>query len=229
MKLAKYLSALLVMLVLLSANVIAQEEEMTEEEWQAEITRLTEVKTARLAEKAELEGAIASAKAELAALQAVEDCYKETYRMLGNATEADVDNFRARVKALEAKINRKEEPKEDRQAELDALKANAISALPEFYNKVHNELQRKLDAWIIVPKEVNYTVVKGDCLWNIAKKDEHYANGFAWPMIYRANKDKIKNADLIYPAQEFTIPNLSDEEKAKYDKIRRNYKPAPTE
>jgi nucleoid-associated protein YgaU len=102
-----------------------------------------------------------------------------------------------------------------------------ISALPEFFDKVHNQLQRKLDAWMEKPKEVMYTVVRGDCLWNIAKKKEHYANGFAWPMIYRANRDQIKDPDLIYPKQTFKIPNLTDEEKAKYDKIRRNYKPAP--
>ncbi|MCF8267575.1 MAG: LysM peptidoglycan-binding domain-containing protein, partial [Ignavibacteriales bacterium] len=99
-------------------------------------------------------------------------------------------------------------------------------------NKVHNELQRKLDAWFdvqaeIVKQDIDYEVVKGDHLWGIAKKDQHFGNAFAWPMIYKANRDKIKNPDLIYPKQVFRIPNLTEEEKAKYDKIRRNYKPAP--
>jgi hypothetical protein len=48
-------------------------------------------------------------------------------------------------------------------------------------------------------------------------------------MIYNANRDEIKNPDLIYPAQVFKIPNLTDEESEKYDKIRANYKPAPME
>jgi nucleoid-associated protein YgaU len=151
---------------------------------------------------------------------------KELYEMVG-ATKADVDNFGKQVAALEKKIDAKESPKADRQAELDALKKNKISALPQFFDKVHNQLQRKLDAWVEPPKEINYTVVKGDCLWNIAKKKEHYDNPFAWPMIYKANRDQIKNPDLIYPKQVFKIPNLTEEEKAKYDKIRRNYKPAP--
>jgi len=51
-----------------------------------------------------------------------------------------------------------------------------------------------------------YEVVKGDCLWNIAKKDYIYADPFKWPRIYEANKDKIKDPDLIYPKQVFTIP-----------------------
>ena len=49
-----------------------------------------------------------------------------------------------------------------------------------------------------------YTVVKGDTLWGIALKN--YKNGQDWKKIYEANKDKIKNPDLIYPGQELIIP-----------------------
>ncbi len=90
-------------------------------------------------------------------------------------------------------------------------------------------MQRMLEAWEQeeANKVVNYTVVKGDYLWKIAKKDKFYGNGFAWPVIYNANRDQIKDPDLIYPKQVFKIPSLNDEEKAKYDKARANYKPAP--
>lgn len=56
------------------------------------------------------------------------------------------------------------------------------------------------------PKPANqtYTVVKSDCLWNIAKK--FYGNGSKYTVIYNANKDKIKNPNLIYPGQVLTIP-----------------------
>lgn len=49
-----------------------------------------------------------------------------------------------------------------------------------------------------------YTVKKGDCLWNIAKK--YYGNGSDYKKIYNANKDKIKNPNLIYPGQVLTLP-----------------------
>lgn len=49
-----------------------------------------------------------------------------------------------------------------------------------------------------------YTVVKGDCLWNIAKK--FYGSGGKWGVIFNANKDIIKNASLIYPGQVLVIP-----------------------
>jgi hypothetical protein len=34
---------------------------------------------------------------------------------------------------------------------------------------------------------------------------------------------------LIYPDQNFKIPNLTEEEKSKYEKLRVNYKPAPVQ
>lgn len=49
-----------------------------------------------------------------------------------------------------------------------------------------------------------YTVVSGDCLWNIAKK--YYGDGNQYTKIYNANRDKIKNPNLIYPGQVLTIP-----------------------
>ncbi len=49
-----------------------------------------------------------------------------------------------------------------------------------------------------------YTVVKGDCLWNIAKK--FYGSGAKYTVIYNANKGIIKNPSLIYPGQVLTIP-----------------------
>lgn len=225
MKIQKYLAGLFALLLLANVNLFAQEE-MTSEEWQNEINRLTERKAELTSELTALQNDVNDLRSTLEGMQAYEDCRDELYAMVG-ATKADVDAFRAKVEEVEGKVNRQQLPKEDRQMELDQLKANKISALPEFYEKVHHELQRKLDAWQVTPKEIMYTVVKGDCLWNIAKKEEHYDNPFAWPKIYQANRDQIKNPDLIYPKQVFKIPNLTEEEKAKYDKIRRNYKPAP--
>ena len=49
-----------------------------------------------------------------------------------------------------------------------------------------------------------YTVKSGDSLSKIAK--QIYGDANKWHRIYDANKDKIKNPDLIHPGQEFTIP-----------------------
>lgn len=53
-------------------------------------------------------------------------------------------------------------------------------------------------------QERTYTVVKGDSLSKIAKA--LYGSAGKWKVIYEANKDLIKNPDLIYPGQVFRIP-----------------------
>ena len=55
------------------------------------------------------------------------------------------------------------------------------------------------------PSGQNYTVKRGDCLWNIAKR--FYGNGAKYTTIYNANRSKIRNPNLIYPVQVLWIPS----------------------
>ncbi len=55
-------------------------------------------------------------------------------------------------------------------------------------------------------KGTTYVVKKGDCLWFIAGFKDIYGDSFLWPVIYNANKKKIKNPNLIYPGQKLLIP-----------------------
>jgi nucleoid-associated protein YgaU len=57
----------------------------------------------------------------------------------------------------------------------------------------------------VADAEKTYTVVAGDTLSKIAKRE--YGDAAKWHRIYEANKDTIKNPDLIYPGQTFKIPN----------------------
>ncbi len=70
-----------------------------------------------------------------------------------------------------------------------------------------------------------YTVKKGDCLWFIAGYPEIYGNPLLWPKIYEANRDKIKDPDLIYPDQVFIIPRegekREEKEKIEYEKYEK--------
>jgi len=49
-----------------------------------------------------------------------------------------------------------------------------------------------------------YVVVKVDSLSKIAKRE--YGDANKWGAIYEANKDLIKDPDLIYPGQELKVP-----------------------
>jgi len=118
-----------------------------------------------------------------------------------------------------------------------ALKSDKRVALSEFYDKVLgfesqvNNLITTVRALVktkegqvvlaeALVKETTYTVgtwkKDRDCLWNIAKKPTIYDNPFLWPKIYVANRDKIKDPDLIFPGWVLKIPpkaELTKEEK----------------
>jgi len=49
-----------------------------------------------------------------------------------------------------------------------------------------------------------YIIQKGDTLSKIAK--QHYGDANKYPLIFEANREVIKNADLIFPGQKIRIP-----------------------
>lgn len=49
-----------------------------------------------------------------------------------------------------------------------------------------------------------YEIKKGDTLWAIAKA--HYGDGNKYNKIFEANKEVIKDPDLIFPGQKIRIP-----------------------
>ena len=55
------------------------------------------------------------------------------------------------------------------------------------------------------PAPRTYTVAAGDSLSKIAKK--FYGDGNKWQRIFEANRDTIKNPDLIHPGQVLKIPD----------------------
>jgi nucleoid-associated protein YgaU len=54
------------------------------------------------------------------------------------------------------------------------------------------------------PEVEYYTIVSGDTLSKIAK--QHYGNAMDYPKLFEANREVIKDPDLIYPGQKIRIP-----------------------
>ncbi|MEN8660411.1 MAG: LysM peptidoglycan-binding domain-containing protein, partial [Marivita sp.] len=49
------------------------------------------------------------------------------------------------------------------------------------------------------------TVQPGNTLWAIAR--DRYGEGPAYVKVFEANRDRIRDPDLIYPGQVFSIPD----------------------
>jgi nucleoid-associated protein YgaU len=55
------------------------------------------------------------------------------------------------------------------------------------------------------PATISVTVQPGFTLWGIAQ--ERYGDGVFYVQVFEANKDKIKDPNLIYPGQVFSVPD----------------------
>lgn len=75
------------------------------------------------------------------------------------------------------------------------------------------------DADFIQPAVKEYVVKfnpkKRDCLWRISLNV--YRDARLWPLIYVANRDKIKDPDLIFPGQKFVIPPVPRKKTVKVE------------
>jgi nucleoid-associated protein YgaU len=63
----------------------------------------------------------------------------------------------------------------------------------------------------LAPGEV--TIIKGNSLWRIARRV--YGEGTLYTVIYDANRDHIRDPNLIYPGQVFALPHGKDKAKDK--------------
>lgn len=65
------------------------------------------------------------------------------------------------------------------------------------------------------PQLVNQVEVReGETLSNIAARQEVYGDPLLWPLVYKANRDQIKDPKRIFPGQSLVIPrDKSEEEK----------------
>lgn len=57
---------------------------------------------------------------------------------------------------------------------------------------------------VVVPKIATTTVSRGDSLWRISRQT--YGEGARYAVVYRANREQIRNPNLIYPGQVFVLP-----------------------
>jgi nucleoid-associated protein YgaU len=88
-----------------------------------------------------------------------------------------------------------------------AESAEAVEKAVLMAGNVHGVTDVKIDnmeAPAPAPEVEYYTIVSGDSLSKIARK--YYGNAMDYPKLFEANREVIKDADLIYPGQKIRIP-----------------------
>jgi nucleoid-associated protein YgaU len=61
-----------------------------------------------------------------------------------------------------------------------------------------------LPSTVVVPKLATTTVSRGDSLWRLSRFT--YGAGTRYAVIYKANREQIRNPNLIHPGQIFVLP-----------------------
>ena len=94
--------------------------------------------------------------------------------------------------------------------------AVTIEPVPPAAAPSETEVAAALPAQIL-PKDGRIVIQPGNNLWKLSRVI--YGRGVKYTVIYEANKDQIRDADLIYPGQVFMTPNVVPPEKI--DPVRR--------
>ena len=149
-----------------------------------------------------LEAPIAYAKAQEALNKAKEDGYNET--KMTNYNQASTTLIFAK-QALDG---------EDFSNSLFNSKL-VIEMVNAMYNGADYNQETTIveTTGVLFPKyyKVQYRKVGTDSLWKIASYDFIYGDGNLWKKIYEANKDKIKDPNIIINGQILLIPSLKGE------------------
>ena len=114
-------------------------------------------------------------------------------------------------KLLEEKMQ--EEPPPPNAAELEKAAKQAQTLLEKAQLEAANiiaDAKRKAEAITVRALEkmfpTSYTVRSGDKMNIIAARREIYNDSYQWPLIYKANRDQIRDPHILFVGQQLVIP-----------------------
>jgi len=210
----------------LAAIALAQaKREMTMQEYEARLQACQARQRTADSTRVAVENQIQQRRTEIAGIDSqVAAINKEVMSAVGAQDSSAMRNYLARLDSILQRlqtirqlpanqiVDAREAGELDRiEADLTALKGNRMSSLPEAKAKI-TAAERLLAELRAVQRPIppvrrdQYTVLRGDYLWKIAKKPDIYADPYAWVRLYTANKDMIRDPNLIYPNWVIGVP-----------------------
>ncbi len=218
----------LVAILLVVATASRADEKLSKEEWQNQINLYTSQRDNLKAELAKLTKEVDGLRSTLASLdKQIQSVRDETLALTG-ASDAMRADFESRLKDLENRVAAllplSNQDLYVRRFEVDSVQTikdkmmkERIAAAERYYLRLQN-IQSKIDnlratlasVKTVAESEQHYVVRSWskfhDCLWNISKKKQIYDNPFLWPKIWQANRDHIKDPDIIRIGEHLKIP-----------------------
>lgn len=99
------------------------------------------------------------------------------------------------------------ETRSDRAKDATALaKQKRLEALGQEVNSKKEEIKKQSEPEVLQTYPSIHIVKRGDTLPSIAARHDIYNDSFMWPLIYKANRDQIKDPKVLYTGQDLKIP-----------------------
>jgi hypothetical protein len=140
------------------------------------------------------------------------DRYYRLTLMKGRLLQQEVDEYKARQLEAQRLAEEQKKAELERQAEEEAnrLAQAKVEVVEQKESEVARPKPRPAKEHLLL---LSYTVRRGESLPLIASQPEVYGDRNLWPLIYRANRDQIRDPRHIWPGQVLRIPrnNSRDE------------------
>ncbi|HTR80957.1 MAG TPA: LysM peptidoglycan-binding domain-containing protein [Bacteroidota bacterium] len=214
--------------LLIAATSASSQEKLSKEEWQKQITEYTSQRDSLKNELGTLTKQIDALRSALASLDKQIQTVKDETLALSGASDAVRTDFERRLQDLERRVAElltlsdqdlyaHRSDVDSAQAIKDNLMKERLADVERYYERLQ-KVQSKIDnlrstlakVASAAESEEHYVVRSWskyrDCLWNISKKKKIYDSPFLWPKIWQANRDRIKDPDIIHVGQRLMIP-----------------------
>lgn len=212
------LVSFLAVLMAFGVSISFGQEKMSWEEYEATLLSWQQREMAAKVTIAQEEENIENIKGEITAIEAkIEKITQQMYTLLGinqadvNKLDQEITGIMAHIEKLKGMTSQELEFKRDEidgiESDIDGLKIWPAAKLPVMMRKIDGLRKALIKLRAKLPRlPRTHTVVGGECLYVISSYAKIYDDPLKWPRIYRANRDKIKDPNLIYPGWVLDIP-----------------------